>query len=241
MPLKEKDATPPPKPLKEISPKAERRKRDSSQTSALITLKRQQITEYMIAYPEATMAETARKFGSSMSTVVRCREKAIQGGLVGPSYFDRRSPEGAKAYETGNYGPQDLEGTVRKILSESSGGTLLSTEESLQAFTNLARVAERDGANKLSIEAHKAFHNLKSQSKEAKLGPGAPVSYDEKVERTSRILECVGVRALKAAFQVAFPEKTLDIGDKDPDAALFSDSSPTEAFDGDEFSESASG
>jgi len=240
MPLREKDTTPP---IKEVSPKAERRKSgvgsNRGRTVAELTVKRQRITEYMIAYPEATMNEVATKFGSSMSTVVRCREKAIQGGLVGPSYFDRRSPEGAKAYETGNYGPQDLEATVRKVLSEGGTGIMLTTEESLQAFTNLARAAERDGANKLSIEAHKAFHNLKSQSKEAKLGPGAPVSYDEKVERTSRILECVGVRALKAAFQVAFPDKNVEITDKDPDAALFSNSTANGGPDAGEIQEAS--
>jgi hypothetical protein len=201
------------------------------QTSAEITLKRQRITEYMIAYPEATMKEVATKFGCSMSTTVRCREKAIEGKLVGPSYFDRRSSEGQKALETGNYEAADLEGTVRKILSESSGGALLSTEESLQAFTNLARAAERDGANKLSIEAHKAFHNLKSTSKEAKLGPGVPVSYDEKVERTSRILECVGIRAVGAAFRIAFPDKVIDIGEKEPEMAVPYDFLPLEDQD----------
>jgi hypothetical protein len=219
MPLKEKDATPPPKPLGQLGgPYA----RTSRKPNVRLGLKRQEIIEYMIAYPEATLDEVAVKFGCSQSTVVRGRQRAIRDGLVGPSYFDRTSDKGQKAQLTGDFAASDLEGAVRKILSESSGGALLSTEESLQAFTNLARAAERDGANKLSIEAHKAFHNLKSQSKEAKLGPGAPVSYDEKVERTSRILECVGTRALKAAFGVAFPELRIEITEKDPDAALYS-------------------
>jgi len=184
----------------------------------------QTITEYVIAYPEATIAEVGARFGVSARTVSRCRGHAIKDKLVGPSYFDRRSPEGIEAGESGHVTGAPLEETVKGYLQSAKPGEQITTEESLTALSAIARAAARDGANKLAIDAHNAFHKLKSQSKEAKLGPNPPLSYDERVERTSRILECVGVRALKAAFQVAFPEKTLEIGDKDPDAALFSDS-----------------
>lgn len=169
---------------------------------------KEQVIEYMIAHREATNAEICREFGVKDRTITRARKEAIEKGYVGPNYFDRMSDEGREAGEAGSHGAEPLEKTLERVArGVKPGDTQLTTEESLLMLSQLARAAKRDGANKLSIEAMVAFHRLKSQSKEAKLGPNPPLSFDEKVERTSRVLEAAGKWAAKAAWSVAFPEK----------------------------------
>ena len=148
------------------------------------------------------------KFACGEKTIQRARAQAIEQGKVNPSFFDRKSKAGREAREKGT-GAEPIEKTVRRLLDSQDSETIgpeseLTLAQSLSMLSKLAKGAEAEGQKKLAIDAVNAYHKLKSASIATKVGPGVPLTHEEKVERAARVLEAAGEQAARAAFLVAF-------------------------------------
>lgn len=176
--------------------------------------------EYLLANPYASTEMICDATRVNPATVTRIRKDLVKRGLIRASIHDWSSPEGRSAKSLEPEGAKiDTEG-VEKVLAKleelrTPTGDPLTTEESLQLLSSLARAANTDGNSKLAIDATMAFHRLQDRTTAVQLGPPPPLTDEDKITRMTHLVDVVGpvilasatFRALSAEDLCAFEEE----------------------------------
>ena len=167
----------------------------------------------LLDHPNFTDQEVAQTAKTSLRTVSYAKKKLVEEGIVPRSYFDRSNK--ARSLLMADKLKADPTTTLAKAISESESpevvevktaqqaGTL-TIEESLERYTKFARQAEIEGNFSLSKDATKAYHELEARSSETILGPPPPQTDEDKVARTTNILDVVGPTLVATAICRAF-------------------------------------
>jgi len=191
-----------------VAPKSPRRK------GAL-----QQAKEYLRINPSATNSQVVEALNVSIGTVSAARSFLVQTGVIQRSFYDRSSPqiegELPEDYIPGpvlaTSGVSDLEKEMAARAAveaaTQNNGLPLTAEEQRQRLSTVARNAAITGNFQLEIAAIQALARLDAQiGARDRLGPGPPLTDDDKIHRLSLILQAVGKRIARKAWERTFNE-----------------------------------
>lgn len=98
-------------------------------------------------------------------------------------------------------------GALKDLLAEP----LISPLDRLKVLSRLIRT----GAPQVKIAAIKAYEEL-TRTSEGRIGPGTPLTDDEKATRLARLLMAVGETVAKTAWETAFGNKTPTSANRAP-------------------------
>jgi len=173
----------------------------------------------LLDHPDYTNQEVADDAKCGIRTVNYARAQLIKEGIVPASYFDRttkartlkvtdrrRADPNSKlslSVASNDTSSEPVSPEVAEVKTAQQSGTL-TIEESLERYTKFARDAEAEGNFSLSKDATKAYHELEARSSETILGPPPPQTDEEKVSRTTNILDVVGPTLTATAICQAF-------------------------------------
>ena len=166
--------------------------------------------EYLLANPHATNQQVMDATGCKARTVPAARRALISAGLIQPSYYDRRAPESVPPMPTEALAQGQEE--LRSIFNDLQGSseTSLTPEEMRNRLSALARRASLEGNAALEINAIQAIARLDSQlGSKTTLGPGPPLTRDDKIARLGLILDICGIDILVEAAQKTFSHPDL--------------------------------
>jgi hypothetical protein len=218
----------------------------------------------LLDHPDFTDQEIADHAKCGLRTVAYAKQKLIREGHVPVSYFDRTTKTRtlkmterlladptsklSLSVASNDTSSEHVSPEVAEIKTAQQSGTL-TIEESLERYTKFARDAEAEGNFSLSKDATKAYHELEARSSETILGPPPPQTDEEKVSRTTNILDVVGPALTataicqafiliedRAAFEEEFSRQSVTHPPKDDTRAstLAGDSSNAETAEGPE-------
>lgn len=178
----------------------------------------QQAKEYLRINPSATNQQVVEALNVSIGTVSAARSFLVQTGVIQRSFYDRSSPqiEGELPEDVlpgptlATSGVSDLEkemaarAAVEKVTLNDTG-LPLTAEEQRQRLSTVARNAAITGNFQLEIAAIQALARLDAQiGARDRLGPGPPLTDDDKIHRLSLLLEAVGKRLARKAWERAY-------------------------------------
>jgi hypothetical protein len=171
--------------------------------------------EYLRINPSASNAKVVEDLSVSLATVSAARSFLVQTGQISRSFYDRSSPALEPPAEPAPgpivvTGVDDLEKTfaAREAVADAShggAGEPLTPEEQRQRLSNLARQASLTGNFQLEIAAIQALARLDAQiGARDRLGPGPPLTDEDKIHRLSLLIEACGKRITRKAWRKAF-------------------------------------
>lgn len=181
----------------------------------------QQAKEYLRINPTASNQQVVEALNVSIGTVSAARSFLVQTGVIQRSFFDRSSPviEGelpedspsGPVLATSSVGDLEKEMAARAAVDAATmnnSGLPLTAEEQRQRLSTVARNAAATGNYQLEIAAIQALARLDAQiGARDRLGPGPPLTDDDKIHRLSLLLEAVGKRTARKAWERAFNEQ----------------------------------
>lgn len=141
--------------------------------------------------------DIALKFGCSIQYVYRVRY--LLGMKNAPS--QPKTPTISLDHEV------DESGALQQLIDEPLIGPL----DRLKVLSRLIRV----GAPAVKIQAIKAYEEL-TRSSDSLIGPGAPLTDEDRVARLARLLMAVGSTTASKAWEVAFGVKSPSYATKTP-------------------------
>lgn len=182
----------------------------------------QQAKEYLRINPSATNAQVVEALNVSIGTVSAARSFLVQTGVIQRSFYDRSSPmiEGELPEDTApgpilaTSGVAELEKEIaaRQKVADTvvnGSGVPLTAEEQRQRLSTVARNAAITGNFQLEIAAIQALARLDAQiGARDRLGPGPPLTDDDKIHRLSLLLEAVGKRIARKAWERVWNEQS---------------------------------
>lgn len=159
------------------------------------------VKEYILANPGATIKEIVRLTRTAERTVSRVRQELIRTGAIAPAAVGRppaNVPEGEAADEA--VIRRDIEAAI------SAGNTKVLTREErrqrLSLFADHQRVPHA-----ARIAALKELEATEPPAEEKKLGPGVPLTREDRIVRASLVIEALldidGVAATRDALDRA--------------------------------------
>lgn len=165
----------------------------------------------LLDHPDYTDREVADTAKCGLRTVGYAKANLIAEGHVKASYFDRTIKN-----RTVKMTERLLEDPTSKLSqSHTNSDTFpvsktefqdhdLTIEESLSMLAGFAKSAEREGNFPLAKDAVMAHRKLKDAFTTTELGPPPPQTDEEKVARTTIILDVVGPTLVATAICQAF-------------------------------------
>ena len=163
----------------------------------------------LLDHPTYTNQEVADDAKCSIRTVNYARTKLVKEGIVPASYFDR-----SIATRTLNLtSPTRTAPPTAPPVTDSdtslepvapTGDHDLTIDESLSMLAGFAKSAEREGNYPLAKDAVLAHRKLKDAFTSVELGPPPPQTDEDKVSRTTNILDVVGPTLTATAICQAF-------------------------------------
>lgn len=155
--------------------------------------------------PTATLEAQAKLSGTSISTVRKARAELIEEGLLSPSYRAPLFPPKSTPETTGDKLIKSLPSEeIGKLLEDYDGS--LTPQDMRKILHGIAATADNP-ANR--IQAIIAIARLDAQEgKRDTLGPGPPLTDDDKVHRLSLLLEACGKTLAREAWGKAFKPDT---------------------------------
>ena len=173
--------------------------------------KRTLIKLYIQNHPGASITETAKETGCSraMVSVVR-KELQIEGNELPPS---RSVPQDELVGMDGGDSPDNSETFADVITRVLSGqGLKLTAPQQAQVFSELAIHPKAHPSTRISaLNGLRALEATAQQT--ADLGPGPPLTREDRLHRLSLLIEACGMDLSREAFLRAFPFATAPIVD----------------------------
>jgi hypothetical protein len=181
-----------------------------------------QAKEYLRINPSATTAQVVDALNISPRTVGAARAALVQMGIIPRSYFDHTSgrkpvppaPEMVRVGETDVIVPSPgtalpTSGVAElEALSQTyagSGNEPLTPEEQRRRLSDVARNAAFAGNFQLEIAAIQALARLDAQiGARDSLGPGPPLTDEDKIHRLGLLIEACGKRITRKALEKTF-------------------------------------
>ena len=178
----------------------------------------QQAKEYLRINPTASNAQVVEALNISIGTVTAARSFLVQTGVIRPSFYDRTSEAATvELPDERPLGPIIATSTARDLARaqevihqavEGPAGEPLTAEEQRQRLSAVARSAAATGNFQLEIAAIQALARLDAQlGARDRLGPGPPLTDEDKIHRLYLLLEAVGKRIARKAWERAFSEQ----------------------------------
>lgn len=194
----------------------------------------QQAKEYLRINPSASNQQVVEALNVSIATVSAARSFLVQTGVISRSFYDRSSPtiEGELPDESSpgpilaTSGVSDLEQEMAaraavEAATLTNTGLPLTAEEQRQRLSTVARNAAITGNYQLEIAAIQALARLDAQiGARDRLGPGPPLTDEDKVHRLSLLIEACGKRITRKAWEKVYGSFTSQ--DKSPDSIEYS-------------------
>ena len=171
--------------------------------------------QYLLDHPHETNKAVAEATQVGERTVGYARKALVDSEKVSAEYFSRTANAKTQSLKAN---PHPASGSAGDKAHEALkfDGKNLSTEESLEMLTQLARDGFEGGnfaQAKGSIETHE---KLKARSAVSTLGPPDPQTDKEKIDRLAVIIDVCGPILAASAVLKAFweaPERTLFFGE----------------------------
>lgn len=171
------------------------------------TAKIQQVLRaLMLADPHLSNVEIQRQTGASTRTVTYARASLRREGLLPDS---RKSTQNPENLPTETLSPEDL----KRLEKAENIDDELGDDDQIRL--KIVRSVQRMALNpKLApdtrLSASQIWVKLKDVSKEEELGPGAPRTEAEVIDRLLRIFEAVGHRTVLKALEMFTKKELLD-------------------------------
>lgn len=165
------------------------------------------VKEYILLNRGANNGQVMHATHVSMPTVTRARRELIQDGLVQPSRFDhtRRQPTFPDIIDVDT--PLDPNDALKKRLEDFAGhsGEPHSPTEMRRRVSTIAREAALAQNPQLELAAIQNLARLDAQMGDKNaLGPGPPLSRDDRISRLSVLLDVCGPSLVAESAGIAF-------------------------------------
>ena len=198
--------------------------------------KRDRARTYILSNPTAGNVEVVKVTGVSTRTASSVRSELRAEGLISETVFgDWRTP---KPRETGT-SPEGVivQGTsellARAEQAQSVAGHEFSTEEQLALCRRLAN-DPREGSQ-VRLAALTVYNKIQSQlGNREELGPGKPLTDEDRIVRLSLLCQAVGFQTAVKAFERAFAnrkEQDVDTADAQGAAQSLPEAAPEDRYD----------
>lgn len=149
--------------------------------------KQRLVRKFILANPSATLKEVERACRTSLRTASRVRKDLIDEGKLAPAAVGRPPSVPAPRPDTSN--PDQAEEQIRKDIEEAvANGRVLTREERQVRLSAIASHPLVPHASK--IAAMKELEALEPPQT-SELGPGAPLTRADRVQRAALILEAL--------------------------------------------------
>lgn len=175
----------------------------------------QQAKEYLRINPTASNAKVVEDLNISVRTVCAARAFLVQTGVIPRSYFDRTSgrkdltdsladaTSGPIEGALPTTGVAELEKLAKQV--EADLGEPMTPEEQRKRLSAVVRHASNAGNFQLEIAAIQALARLDERiGAKDRLGPGPPLTDEDKVHRLGLLIEACGKRITRKALERAF-------------------------------------
>lgn len=175
------------------------------------TKKLQAAKDFLLANPAASNEEVSKALGIGERTVTAARTSLVQVGMIRPAFHDRVSPrtpiiatpEVAQKLE-------QLRNTVDQLHTPT--GPPLTPDEMRSMVAKIARNAAFSSDDKLAIDAVKTGAALDSSlGNKTRLGPGPPLTHEDRLMRTSIILDVAGPALAAHSCRKAFSDADFNL------------------------------
>lgn len=161
------------------------------------TNKKALVHAYIDAHPGASLTEVAREVGVSRAlvSIVRAEDRAASG-----DFLPARSPGGALDSDIPS--AQTFAEVIQQVLL--GNGLKLSPLQQAQVYSGLATHPKAHPGTVISaLNGLRALEASAAQTND--IGPGIPLTPEQRIHRLSLLLEACGPTTAKAAWSRAFP------------------------------------
>ena len=185
---------------------------DPNPADSLTGWKVKLVKQYILANPTATIREVAKATRASERTVSRARDVLLRAGMLAPSAVGRPaslSPEAQSSPDEERI-RRDIDAAVR-----SGTAKVLTREERRQRLSAYADHPQVPHASR--IAALRELEATEPPADEQTLGPGKPLTREERVHRAALVMEALedidGTGAVaEALIKSGYMEKDEDDG-----------------------------
>lgn len=159
---------------------------DPNPADSLTGWKVKLVKQFILANPTATIREVAKATRASERTVSRARDVLVRGGMIPPAAIGRPLSPQPEA----DSGPdeekirRDIDAAVR-----SGAAKVLTREERRQRLSAYADHPQVPHASR--IAALRELEATEPPADEKKLGPGVPLTREERVHRAALVMEAL--------------------------------------------------